>query len=110
MKNKVLAALLVFGIQGCSTIYFQSDAKSTYTAYSEWHHDWLYGLIEGSDPVDMSVRCKGNEWRTVKTQESFLQGLVSGITYNHYTPHGVEYSCMKAAATPAAAPPAPVKR
>ena len=97
MKKLALLMLLTAGLQACSTIYFVTDPKSTSTTYSEWHHDWLYGLIEGSDAVDMGARCKGADWKTVKTQETFLQGLVEGITYNLYNPHGVEYSCVKAA-------------
>jgi hypothetical protein len=97
MKNFFLMSLLMLSLQACSTIYFQSDDRINSTAYSEWHHDWLYGLIEGSDAVDMNARCKGADWRVIKTEQSFLQGLVETVTYNLYNPHGVEYSCVRAA-------------
>jgi hypothetical protein len=96
MMKPLLIVCMSLLLQACSTIYFQSDMKSSATTYSEWHHDWLYGLIEGSDPVDLSARCKGADWRTVKTEETFLQGFVAGLASNLYTPHNVEYSCVKA--------------
>jgi hypothetical protein len=73
-----------------------TDPNDDRTTYSEWHHNWLYGLIEGSDAVDMAQRCRGAGWKTITTQESFLQGLVSGLTYNIYTPHNMEFRCLKA--------------
>ncbi len=83
------------------------DPKYTRTNYSEWHHIWFFGLMEGSDPVDMHDRCNGAEWRTVSTEETFIQGLVNGITYRIYNPHNVEFACMKSGGeTPVPAKPA----
>jgi hypothetical protein len=87
-------------VQGCTTITFVRDPKSTRTHYSEWHHDWILGLLEGSDPVDMHNRCNGGEWKTVTTEKSFIQSLatlvVSGIAGGVWDPHSVEYACYKA--------------
>jgi Bor protein len=95
MKKFMILLLAALFAQGCTTISFVTDERSDRTYYSEWHHDWLY-LIEGSDPVDMSQRCKGAPWKTVTTTQTFVQGLVAGLTSGLYTPHGVEYACVKA--------------
>ncbi len=86
-----LASLLL--LQSCSTIYFVSDDKSDFTTYSEWHSNFVFGLAETSSPVDMAQRCNGAQWQTIKTEQSFLQGLVDGLTSSIYNPHGVYYSC-----------------
>jgi hypothetical protein len=98
MKLSGILLILALFVQGCTTISFVTDEKSVRTNYSEWHHDWLY-LIEGSDPVDMSLRCRGAPWKTITTSQTFLQGFVSGLTSGIYTPHGVEYSCVKSASS-----------
>ena len=105
MKLSIFILALSFLVQGCTTISFVTDDNNIRTNYSEWHHDWLY-LIEGSDPVDMSLRCRGAAWKTITTSETFVQGLVAGVTSGIYTPHGVEYSCVKTAPAPTFANPA----
>lgn len=97
MKKLILLPLLVMSLQACTTISFVKSNNDDRTTYSQWHHDWFY-IIEGSDPVDMSVKCRGASWKTIRTEQSFLQGFVAGLTSGIYTPHGVEYSCMRTAA------------
>ena len=70
-----------------------SDSQNHETTQSEWHHDWVYGLIEWSDAVDMKKRCNGDDWQVIKTEETFLQGFMASATLKVYTPHGLEYSC-----------------
>jgi len=63
--------------------------------YSEWHHDAVFGLAEVSDPVDLGKRCDGRAWATVEVQETFVQGLVSAVTYSLYNPWNVSYACQE---------------
>ena len=91
-----LATLLLILNTACSTIYFHNDGSNReFTSHSEWHHDWLYGLIEGSAAVDMNERCHDHEWETIETKESFVQGLIAGLTYSIYTPQNMAYACFK---------------
>lgn len=109
---KILFIFALLLSQACTTITFVTDPADTKTTYSEWHHDWLFGLIEGSDAVDMNQRCQGAGWKTITTEETFIQGLVSGLTRNLYNPHNVEYRCMSVAQTTTPSTPAkkPAKR
>ncbi|NDF14994.1 hypothetical protein EB061_06690 [bacterium] len=91
------ALAIALFLQACTTITFVRDPKSTRTNYSEWHHNWIFGLMEGSDPVDMHDRCNGAEWKTITTEHTFIQALVNGITYQLYNPHNVEFACAKTA-------------
>ena len=93
MKSLFTLIILSANLASCSTIYFMSDSKNDETEASEWHHDWIYGLIEGSNAVDMKNRCKGSDWQVIKTEETFLQGLMASATLKVYTPYGLEYSC-----------------
>ena len=109
MRIPLIALALALLSQACTTITFVRDPKYTRTNYSEWHHNWFFGLMEGSDPVDLNARCNGSDWRTVTTEYTFIQGLVSGLTYQIYDPHGVEFSCVKTASAPVT-PAAPVQK
>jgi hypothetical protein len=104
------ALAIAFFSQSCTTITFVRDPKSTRTNYSEWHHNWIFGLMEGSDPVDMNARCNGAEWKTITTEHTFIQALVNGITYQMYNPHNVEFACARAGGdTAAEKAPGPAK-
>jgi len=110
MKRLLILPALLMLSQACTTISFVTDDNNDKTYYSEWHHDWFY-IVEGSDAVDMSQRCNGAAWKTITTEQSFLQGLVTGLTSAIYSPHGVEYSCVRtASAVKAATPSAPAVR
>ena len=101
MKN-LLAAFIFIGMTGCSTIYFHNNSTDTQTSFEEWHHDGIFGLVEFSDPIDSQDRCKGASWKTIKVEETFIQGLVRGVTWSLYDPWMMSYSCVKPAASSAA--------
>ena len=73
---------LFFNLTGCYTIHFIKDKSSIpeqYT-YSTWHHIGLLGLMEFSDPVNLTAICgSANKWNSVKVQTGFLQGLIRMI-------------------------------
>lgn len=94
---KLLRYFLVFCLAtmvGCSTIYFHRDGGLvTNLDYGEWHHDGILRLVEFSSPVDLKDRCGGKDWKTVRVEETFLNGLARGVTYGLYDPWDVSYAC-----------------
>ncbi len=89
-------ALLMSLFSGCSTIYFENGSRvSQNLEYTEWHHDGIFELVEFSDPVNMNERCDGKSWTAIRVEETFIQGLISGVTYSLYNPWDVAYSCQK---------------
>ena len=85
---------LLFNLTGCYTIHFvkeRNPAPEQYT-YSSWHHIGLLGLMEFSNPVNLTDVCgNSNRWNAVKVQTGFLQGLVRliSIPVNSYYPVNV---------------------
>jgi predicted small secreted protein len=55
------------------------------TAKSQWNHYVLFGLapVDVSDAKEMS---EGAADYTVTTEQSFLNGLISGLTFGLYSP------------------------
>ena len=94
----VLAALFVTSmVTGCHKIYYHNGgslvANKATANVNEWHHDGVFGLVEFSEPVDLKRYCAGKGWSTVETENSFLTGLVSAVTYGLYTPREANVIC-----------------
>lgn len=101
MKKLSIVALNVLFLfaTGCSTIYFdRTPAKPESFKKSDWRAN-IIRLIEIGDPTDMSDRCKGRNWGSIEVKQTFVQGLISGVTYGIYDPWNVAYICTKAAGT-----------
>ena len=74
---------IFFNLTGCYTIHFTKDNSSfpAQQTYSSWHHIGLAGLMEFSDPVNLTDICgNANRWNTVRVQTGILQGLVQMIS------------------------------
>ena len=76
-------AIIMF-LNACTTIHFDQNepvAANPARSESNWHHNMVFALIEVSQPVDLQERCGDNGWSSVKTEETFLNGLVSSLPY-----------------------------
>jgi hypothetical protein len=100
------------GSSGCFTSIVKSGAPAAAAAieYDEkWHSGLIFGLVELSGPYDLSRICP-NGWAEIKTETSFVNGLVQWITFNIYNPQTVTVRCAAGGAPagpPAMAPPPP---
>ena len=98
MRMTLTASLLLLGaLSGCTTIYFDKGKDTRSTAVSEqWHHNFALGLYEGSAPVSLKQACGDKSWVSVKTEESFLNGLAGSAASFFlpiWYPKTVEVSC-----------------
>ena len=114
MKNLFLVICLVLFCGSCQTIHYtnKSDVPQDYT-YSKWHHIGILGLLEFSDPVNIQSICNDKNWKAVRTQKGFLQGLIPvasnvilsavgipAIGSYIYTPEEVAVACSAPLNTP----------
>ena len=95
MRRLVLATALLVCVTttGCSTIYFHNGSGRDVGVGPDRFHHIMLGGIEVVDPVDLNDRCKGRDWKTVKTEQTFLTGLVRNLVAPIYTPWGVAWKC-----------------
>jgi len=99
MKSYVImgAILLASFTSGCHKVYYHNGgplvANKDAALVSEWHHIGVIGLVEFSDPVDLKAYCSTSGWSAVETENSFLSGLVSAVTYSLYTPRKANVVC-----------------
>ena len=101
-----LAALTAAAATGCYTSYIKSGAPVAAAPIEhdeKWHSGIIYGLAELSGPYDLSRICP-NGWAEIKTETSFVNGLVEWVTFSLYNPQTVTVRCA-AGGVPVAAPP-----
>jgi len=109
------AAEMMFGVAacvvagGCFTTVVKSGAPvspPTIEYDEKWHSGLIVGIAELSGPYDLSRICP-NGWAEIKTETSFLNGLVQVLTFNIYNPQSVTIRCAAGAVPPGAPGMAP---
>ena len=96
MKGMMKGMMLAVAIVATSACYEHTftvgqGAPTGPVVYSEWHNSWLGGLI-GARNNDSEQVCPSGH-ATIHDEQSFLNGLVSGLTAGIYTPTEVKIRC-----------------
>ena len=86
----VTAALLA---AGCfeHTVQVGGGAPRGPVVYDHWEHFWLSGLV-GHTRVDVERMCPSGQ-ATIEMKQTFLNGLVAGLTSGIYTPMTLKVRC-----------------
>ena len=93
MRLGLLVALAIL-LAACSTIYFHNGQPAAkQTTIHRTHHIMAFDLVEVSPPVDLRQECAGHDWRSVKSEVTFVNGLVAAFTEPIYGPWTVGVSC-----------------
>lgn len=92
---KLISLVGLLALTSCETIYFKKEATSpTYPISNEsYHHIGIFGLVEFSDPYNPQKTC--SDWSSIRSENSFLSGLISTVTYNIYSPRTVSVVCSQ---------------
>ena len=73
-----------------------TDKQAESVTYQQWHHNFFFALYEGSKPVNLVEICQQQDWQSVKTEVSFLNGLATTVV-NYvapiWYPKTVDVSC-----------------
>ena len=85
----LFAALL---LAGCYHVTVVTSAAPPGTHVNkEWQNSFVYGLVPPQE-LDVKDQCPQGVTK-VETERSFLNGLVSALTWSIYTPLHVEVTC-----------------
>ena len=91
------SGVLALGVSGCYHATIDPGrSPSGATIHNDWAHSFVYGLVPPST-VSTASECPSGVAR-VETQMSFLNGLVSGLTFGLYTPMTITVQCAGAGA------------
>lgn len=97
--TRVALALALVSSMACfHAIITTGRAESSTVVDKPWASGWVFGLVP-PDPLDVSDQCKSGVAK-VETQRSFLNALVSFITFQIYTPMDIKVTCAGAGMAP----------
>jgi len=91
------AVLLLLALSGCfrTTVKNCEPFSSGRIEWNDrWHHGLVFGLAELSGPYDLSRICPRG-WAEIHTETPFVQGVVTVLTLNGYTPQSVTIRCRE---------------
>lgn len=97
MKKLAVVAILLASVtlSGCyHAIVETGRAPSGQEIKEAWAPGWLWGLI-GPPTVETAERCPAGVAR-VETRHSFLNQIVSGLTFGLFTPMQIDVQCAAA--------------
>lgn len=91
----MMSVALLAAVAGCyeHTFHTGAGAPRGPVVYDHWENFWIAGLV-GHHEYDLDEICpSGNA--TVEGYQSFLNGLVSGLTGGIYTPTTLRIRCQR---------------
>lgn len=95
MRRTLSLAMLALGLVSTTACYHAvvetGRTPGTTVVQKPWVGTYIFGLV-AAQPIDVSAECRSGVAR-VETQQSFVNGLVSGITLGIYTPRTVTVTC-----------------
>ena len=93
MIRLALVCLFLTGASGCFKHVINYGEGGSAIKYSKSEAFFIYGLASQAD-LDVSKICKSKN-ATVRTEQSFLDGLLRVLTFAIYTPSTVTVMCDK---------------
>lgn len=95
IMRSINTILLLAGVLFLSSCYHAQittgKQMSNQVIDKPWAHSFIFGLVPPNE-VSVAEQCE-NGVAKVETQISFLNGLVSAITFNIYTPMQITVTC-----------------
>jgi len=92
MKKIAILSLVLFAT-GCSYQKFQLDDKAALTPAKEGTSHFFVAGIGQTHTIDAKAVCGDRGVRATETSYSFLNGLLTGITYGLYAPRSYAVYC-----------------
>jgi hypothetical protein len=100
MTNRLVSmlALGLVAFTGCYKINYTSGGPASMAppTREEWHHRFVYGLVE-LDPVNVGEVCPGGTFTQAHTEMSLPNGVVQMIVGVLYTPSTIQIWCASGA-------------
>ncbi len=96
MRHRTTARLALAGALLLTTACYHAVVETGRPAGATvvrkpWVNTFVFGLV-GAQPIDVTAQCPSGVAR-VETQQTFVNGLVSALTFNIYTPQSATITC-----------------
>ena len=92
-RSHIALAAAALLLSGCYRITVNTGAPPTPTTVDKpFVNHFVYGLVPPSDPINVGGQCPQGVAQVI-TEQSFVNGLVSNLTWGLYTPQHVKVTC-----------------
>lgn len=93
MRRTLIVAALAFLASGCYHATINTGiAPGTQQIHQPWAKSFVYGLVP-PETVEAMETCGPAGVARVETLQSFLNGLVAGLTFGIFTPMTITVTC-----------------
>ncbi|HET7867248.1 MAG TPA: Bor family protein [Burkholderiaceae bacterium] len=95
--GSIWVSVLLLAVSACSTVTVNPDGRAKLVSepsYQDSKSFFLWGLI-GEHHVDVLRICNGKEPAQMQSQQTFLDGFLTGITLGIYAPHSTKVWCSR---------------
>ena len=94
MKKIAIASLLAILTSGCTTqTYLMANSGNSTPSYNKMQYFFVSGIGQEQE-VNAAEVCDGaDKIAKVQTQQTFLNGLLSNLTYGLFTPRQIRVYC-----------------
>ncbi len=93
MRRAFVVLMAVFAVSGCYHATVNTGvAPGTRLIEQQWAKSFVFGLVP-PDAVNAMAECGNQGVARVETQISFLNGLVSMLTFSIFTPIEITVTC-----------------
>jgi hypothetical protein len=97
LKRGIIVGSLAVVLAGCATVTVTKNESRRITRspdYSDSKSFFFWGLV-GRHEVDVAYVCRGNPAEQLQTQMTFVDGLLTGITWGLYAPRTAKVWCAR---------------
>ncbi len=95
MRQSIVALMVLLGLSACSTVTIKPDPGvqvNNLPSYQDSRHFFFWGLA-GEERVNVSAICGEQAVAQMQSQQTFVNGLLTGLTLGIYAPHSVKVWC-----------------
>ncbi len=93
MSRLLLVLAVALPLTGCFHIRYTNDGPPTAEPMQRnWHHNVVFGLVEVSEPENVSRACPDG-FAQARSDQTFVAGLVQVLTFGIYNPTDVQIYC-----------------
>lgn len=94
-KHNALIGLIALSLSACSTVTIKPHGQEKIVdkpTYQESQAFFLFGTI-GEKHINVTEICNGKDPVQMQSQQTFVDGLLSGFTLGIYSPHTAKVWC-----------------
>lgn len=93
MRRSIGVAVIALALGGCYKVNVSTGIAPGANRFQEkWAPGWIAGLVS-PDPVEGATECGSAGVARVESKISFLNGLVSVLTFNIFAPMEIVVTC-----------------